>query len=119
MTPGDIVFTRTPRGVHRRVARPTTATALATKVLAMVSAAATAGVLASKVLAMVRPPAVAMARRVCRRAATSVTATVLSARAPVTGFKVYTHLSDRYGPFYTKLIAATASAALHVRDQEF
>ena len=24
------------------------------------------------------------------------------------GFKVYTHLSDRYGPFYAKLIAATA-----------
>jgi TnpA family transposase len=33
-----------------------------------------------------------------------------------TGFKVYTHLSDRYGPFYTKLIAATASEALHVLD---
>jgi TnpA family transposase len=32
------------------------------------------------------------------------------------GFKVYTHLSDRYGPFYTKLIAATASEALHVLD---
>ena len=32
------------------------------------------------------------------------------------GFKVYTHISDRYGPFYTKLIAATASEALHVLD---
>ena len=32
------------------------------------------------------------------------------------GFKVYTHLSDRYAPFYTKLIAATASEALHVLD---
>jgi TnpA family transposase len=32
------------------------------------------------------------------------------------GFKVYTHLSDRYGPFYSKLIAATASEALHVLD---
>ncbi len=32
------------------------------------------------------------------------------------GFKVYTHMSDRYGPFYTKLIAATASEALHVLD---
>jgi TnpA family transposase len=32
------------------------------------------------------------------------------------GFKVYTHLSDRLGPFYTKLIAATASEALHVLD---
>jgi len=32
------------------------------------------------------------------------------------GFKVYTHLSDRYGPFFTKLIAATASEALHVLD---
>ena len=30
------------------------------------------------------------------------------------GFKVYTHISDRYAPFYTKLIAATASEALHV-----
>src|SRR5208337_2663614 len=30
------------------------------------------------------------------------------------GFKVYTHLSDRYG--FTKLIAATASEALHVLD---
>ena len=33
-----------------------------------------------------------------------------------TGFKAYTHLSDRYGPFYSKLIAATASEALHVLD---
>ena len=32
------------------------------------------------------------------------------------GFKAYTHLSDRYGPFWTKLIAATASEALHVLD---
>ncbi len=32
------------------------------------------------------------------------------------GFKAYTHLSDRYGPFFTKLIAATASEALHVLD---
>jgi TnpA family transposase len=32
------------------------------------------------------------------------------------GFKVYTHLSGRYGPFFTKLIAATASEALHVLD---
>jgi TnpA family transposase len=32
------------------------------------------------------------------------------------GFKAYTHISDRYSPFYTKLIAATASEALHVLD---
>jgi TnpA family transposase len=32
------------------------------------------------------------------------------------GFKVYSHLSDRYAPFFTKLIAATASEALHVLD---
>ena len=32
------------------------------------------------------------------------------------GFKVYTHISDRYAPFYTKLIASTASEALHVLD---
>ena len=32
------------------------------------------------------------------------------------GFKTYTHLSDRYGPFFSKLIAATASEALHVLD---
>lgn len=32
------------------------------------------------------------------------------------GFKAYTHLSDRYGPFYSKLIAATAHEALHVLD---
>ena len=32
------------------------------------------------------------------------------------GFKVYTHLSDRYAPFFTKVIAATASEALHVLD---
>jgi TnpA family transposase len=35
---------------------------------------------------------------------------------PRPGFKVYTHMSDRYAPFYTKLIAATASEALHVLD---
>ena len=33
--------------------------------------------------------------------------------------KVYTHLSDRYGPFYSKLIPATASEALHVLDALF
>ncbi|WP_288037138.1 Tn3 family transposase [Acidiphilium sp.] len=32
------------------------------------------------------------------------------------GFKVYTHLSGRYAPYFTKLIAATASEALHVLD---
>jgi TnpA family transposase len=32
------------------------------------------------------------------------------------GFKIYTHLSDRYGPFFTKVIAASASEALHVLD---
>jgi TnpA family transposase len=32
------------------------------------------------------------------------------------GFKIYTHLSDRYGPFFTKVIGATASEALHVLD---
>ena len=32
------------------------------------------------------------------------------------GFKVYTHVSDRYAPFHSKLIAATASEALHVLD---
>ena len=32
------------------------------------------------------------------------------------GFKVYTHISDRYAPFYSKLIASTASEALHVLD---
>jgi TnpA family transposase len=32
------------------------------------------------------------------------------------GFKVYTHLSGRYGPYFTKVIAATASEALHVLD---
>jgi hypothetical protein len=35
---------------------------------------------------------------------------------PRPGFKIYTHISGRYGPFYTKLIAATASEALHVLD---
>jgi len=32
------------------------------------------------------------------------------------GVKVYTHLSGRYGPYFTKLIAATGSEALHVLD---
>ena len=32
------------------------------------------------------------------------------------GSKFYTHLSDRFAPFYTKVIAATASEALHVLD---
>ena len=32
------------------------------------------------------------------------------------GFKAYTHLSDRYGPFFTKMIGATVSEALHVLD---
>ncbi|MBV8398075.1 MAG: Tn3 family transposase, partial [Acetobacteraceae bacterium] len=32
------------------------------------------------------------------------------------GFKAYSHLSDRYASFFTKLIAATASEALHVLD---
>ena len=32
------------------------------------------------------------------------------------GYKIYTHLSDRYAPFFTKLIAATSSEALHVLD---
>jgi TnpA family transposase len=35
---------------------------------------------------------------------------------PKPGFKIYTHLSDRYAPFSTKVIAATASEALHVLD---
>jgi TnpA family transposase len=30
--------------------------------------------------------------------------------------KFYTHLSDRYAPFHTKVIAATASEAAHVLD---
>ena len=30
------------------------------------------------------------------------------------GVKFYTHISDRYGPFHTKVIAATASEAPHV-----
>jgi TnpA family transposase len=30
------------------------------------------------------------------------------------GFKVYTDLSHRYGPYFTKLIGAPASEALHV-----
>jgi len=32
------------------------------------------------------------------------------------GSKFYTHLSDRFAPFYTKVIAATASEALHILD---
>ena len=32
------------------------------------------------------------------------------------GSKFYTHLSDRFAPFHTKVIAATASEALHVLD---
>jgi TnpA family transposase len=32
------------------------------------------------------------------------------------GSKFYTHISDRYAPFHTKVIAATASEALHVLD---
>jgi TnpA family transposase len=32
------------------------------------------------------------------------------------GFKFYTHLSGRFGPYFTKLIAPTASEALHVLD---
>ena len=34
----------------------------------------------------------------------------------VPGSKFYTHISDRYAPFHTKVIAATASEALHVLD---
>ncbi len=32
------------------------------------------------------------------------------------GVKFYTHISDRYGPFHTKVIAASASEAAHVLD---
>ena len=32
------------------------------------------------------------------------------------GIKFYTHLSGRYAPFHTKVIAATASEAIHVLD---
>ena len=32
------------------------------------------------------------------------------------GSKFYTHLSDRFAPFFTKVIAATASEALHILD---
>jgi len=32
------------------------------------------------------------------------------------GVKFYTHISDRYAPFYTKVIAANASEAAHVLD---
>ena len=35
------------------------------------------------------------------------------------GVKFYTHLSDRYAPFSTKVIPATASEALHVLDALF
>ena len=31
-------------------------------------------------------------------------------------FKVYTHITGRYAPYFSKLIAATASEALHVLD---
>ena len=46
-------------------------------------------------------------------AATPAVSVLITARS---GFKVYTHLSGRYGPYFTKLIAATASEALHVLD---
>src|SRR5271163_2781243 len=46
--------------------------------------------------------------------ATPVVSTRIMARSP--GSRSYTHISDRYEPFYTKLIAATASEALHVLD---
>ena len=32
------------------------------------------------------------------------------------GVKFYTHLSDQFGPFHTRVIAATAHEALHVLD---
>jgi len=32
------------------------------------------------------------------------------------GVKFYTHLSDQFGPYHTKVIAATASEAPHVLD---
>jgi hypothetical protein len=32
------------------------------------------------------------------------------------GVKFYTHLSDQYGPFHTKVISATTSEAPHVLD---
>ena len=32
------------------------------------------------------------------------------------GVEFYTHISDRYAPFHTKVIAATASEAAHVLD---
>ena len=32
------------------------------------------------------------------------------------GSKFYTHVSDRFAPFFTKVIAATASEALHILD---
>src|ERR1035437_9470302 len=33
---------------------------------------------------------------------------------PDPGVKFYTHISDRFGPFHTKVIAATANEAPHV-----
>ena len=32
------------------------------------------------------------------------------------GVKFYTHISDRYAPFHTKVIAANASEAAHILD---
>ena len=32
------------------------------------------------------------------------------------GVKFYTHVSDRYAPFYSKVVAANASEAAHVLD---
>ena len=32
------------------------------------------------------------------------------------GVKFYTHVSDRYAPFHTKVIAANASEAAHILD---
>lgn len=32
------------------------------------------------------------------------------------GVKFYTHLSDQFGPFHTRVIAATANEAPHVLD---
>jgi TnpA family transposase len=44
-----------------------------------------------------------------------------AASTPITGddpgSKFCTHLSDRYVPFHTKVIAATASEGLYVLDQ--
>ncbi len=36
--------------------------------------------------------------------------------SPQPEFKIYTHLSGRFGPYVSKLIAATASEAIHVLD---